>query len=90
MCIGANPNNIGCHTQGKSDLFSGTQNIERSFSDMRRRYLKMEAKIRWIYASGTEANIQRYGFIKIILCRIFNASWKKLQFCVVKIPLFYG
>lgn len=73
-----NPNNIGCHTTGKSETaFRGTQNIEREvLSAIAVDIFKaqIDGFDGYIASGGTEANIQAAWIYRNIFIQDYNAS----------------
>lgn len=81
-----NPNNIGCHTQGKSEsFFSGTQNIEREvLAICAEDILKCESEQYdgYIASGGTEANIQAIWIYRNYFMQNYNAKLDEITiFC---------
>ncbi len=77
-CYVQNPNHIGCHTLGESELFfKGTQEIERSAIDILATDLLSAPEHKcdgYVAAGGTEANIQAIWIYRNYFIKEHNAT----------------
>ncbi len=81
-CYVQNPNHIGCHTLGESELFfKGTQKIERDVIDILATDI-LGAGVHscdgYIAAGGTEANIQAIWIYRNYFIKEYNATHNQI------------
>ena len=78
----ANPNNIGCHTLGKSEgAFKGSQELEREIIEVLAVDIFKAGENEYdgyIATGGTEANIQALWIYRNLFKRDFNASLNEM------------